>query len=126
VRRATKEVERIFAIKEMNDARALAWDIALLAGSLGDLVQMDIVSRMAAQNFECLLFAVGVPRSDPQQQAAVLQMLIEMLCVLVADEPCQCRPDQAAGAASNVRRRKTPSSVPPEAATARLPNMAGT
>ena len=50
VRRATKEVERIFAIKEMNDARALAWDIALLAGSLGDLVQMDIVSRMAAQN----------------------------------------------------------------------------
>jgi hypothetical protein len=67
---------------------------------------MDIVSRMAAQNFECLLFAVGVPRSDPQQQAAVLQMLIEMLCVLVADEPCQCRPDQAAGAASNRRRRK--------------------
>jgi hypothetical protein len=33
-------------------------------------------------------------------------MLVEMLCVLVADEPCQCRPDQAAGAASNRRRRK--------------------
>ena len=90
----------------MNDARALARDITLLAGSLGDLVQMDIVSRMAAQNFECLLFAVGVPRSDPHQQAAVLQMLIEMLCVLVADEPCQCRPEHAAGAASNRRRRE--------------------
>ncbi len=54
---------------------------------------MDIVSRMAAQNFECLPFAV-------------LQMLIEVLGMLVADEPCQCRPDQAAGAASNGRRRK--------------------
>jgi hypothetical protein len=39
VRRATKEVERIFAIKEMNDARAFARDIALLVGSLGDLVR---------------------------------------------------------------------------------------
>jgi hypothetical protein len=38
VRRA-KEVERIFAIKEMNDARAFARDIALLVGSLGDLVR---------------------------------------------------------------------------------------
>ena len=57
----------------MNDARALARDITLLAGSLGDLVQMDIVSRMAAQNFECLLFAVGVPRSTHSKRAAVLQ-----------------------------------------------------
>jgi len=30
-------------------------------------------------------------------------MLIEMLCMFVADKPCQCRPDQAAGAASKRR-----------------------
>jgi len=90
----------------MNHARTLARDVALLAGSLGDPVQMDIVSRMAAQNFECLPFAVGIARSDPQQQAAVLQMLIEVLGMLVADKPCQCRSDQAACAAGNRRRSK--------------------
>ena len=90
----------------MNDARALAGNVALLAGPLGDLVQMDIVSRMAAQNFKCLLLALGVARSHPQQQTAVVQVLVEMLGMLVADKPRQCRPDQAAGAAGNRRRCK--------------------
>jgi len=64
LRRATKEVEGIFAIEEMNHARTLARDIALLAGSLGNLVQMYVAGRVAAQNFECPLFTVGVARSD--------------------------------------------------------------
>jgi len=48
LRRATKEVEGIFAIEEMNHARTLARDIALLAGSLGNLVQMYVAGRVAA------------------------------------------------------------------------------
>ena len=67
---------------------------------------MDIVSRMAAQNLECLSFTVGIARSHPQQEAAMLEMLIEMLGMLVADVPCQRRPDQPASATSNRRRRK--------------------
>jgi len=48
LRRATKEVEGIFAIEEMNHARTLARDIALLAGSLGNLVQMYVAGRVVA------------------------------------------------------------------------------
>jgi hypothetical protein len=103
---ATKKVEGIFAIEQMNDARALTRNVALLAGPFGDLVQMDIVSRVAAQNFKCLLLTVGVARSHPQQQTAVVQVLVEMLGMLVADKPRQRRPDEAAGAAGNRRRGK--------------------
>ena len=48
MRRPTEEVEGIFPIEEMNHARALAWDVAFLAGSLGDPVQMYVMGRVAA------------------------------------------------------------------------------
>ena len=89
----------------MNDARALSRDVALLAGSLGDLVQMDVMGRVAAQNLEAL-FALGVARSDPQQESAVVQMLIEMLGVLVTDVARQSCRDQTAGSAGNRRCNK--------------------
>lgn len=101
-----KDVEGVFAIEEMNDVRALARDIALLAGSLGDLVQMHIMSRVMTQNLECFLFALSIARSHPEEQTAVFQMLTEMPGMLMADESRQCRPDQAAGAPCNRRRRE--------------------
>ena len=110
----------------MNDARALSRDVALLAGSLGDLVQMDVMGRVAAQNLEGSLFALGVARSDPQQESAVVQMLIEMLGALVTDVARQSCRDQTAGSAGSAAATNTPSSVLPEPATARPPNIAGT
>jgi hypothetical protein len=89
----------------MNDARALSRDVPLLAGSLGDLVQMDVMGRVAAQNLEAL-FALGVARSDPQQESPVVQMLIEMLGVLVTDVARQSCRDQTAGSAGNRRCNK--------------------
>ena len=90
----------------MNDARALSRDVALLAGSLGDLVQMDVIGRVTAQNLEGSLFALGVARSDPQQESAVVQMLVEMLGVLVTDVARQSCRDQTAGSAGNRRCNK--------------------
>jgi hypothetical protein len=67
---------------------------------------MDVMGRVAAQNLESLLFAFGIARSDPQQQAAVTEMLVEMLGMLVADVARQGRTEQAAGATGNHGRRK--------------------
>jgi len=68
----------------------------------------------------------NIARSDPQQETATVQMLVEMLGVLVTDEAGERGSDQAARAAAIAAAAKTPSSVPPEAATARLPTIAGT
>jgi hypothetical protein len=98
------DVEGAFAIEKMNDARVLARDIALLAGSLGNLVQMHVMSRVMTQNLERFLFALSIARSHPEEQTAVFQMLSEMPGVLMADESRPCRPDQAGGAVCNRRR----------------------
>ena len=46
----------------------------------------------------------NIARSDPQQETATVQMLVEMLGVLVADGARESGTDQAAGAAGNGRR----------------------
>ena len=110
----------------MDDARALVRDVALLAGTFGNAMEMNILPGMTAQNSEGLAFMLGVAGSDPQQETAMVQMLVEMHGVLVTDEAGERGSDQAARAAAIAAAAKTPSSVPPEAATARLPTIAGT
>ena len=88
----------------MDDARALVRDVALLAGTFGNAMEMNILPRMMAQNSEGLALMLSIAGSDPEQKTAMVQMLVEMLGVLVTDEARECCSDQAAGAASNRRR----------------------
>jgi hypothetical protein len=67
-------------------------------------MEMNILPGMTAQNSEGLAFMLGVAGSDPQQETAMVQMLVEMLGVLVTDEARERGSDQAAGAAGNCRR----------------------
>jgi hypothetical protein len=67
---------------------------------------MNIIAGMASENFERLAFPLGIARSDPQQETAMVQMLIEMPGMLVTDEARKRRSDQAPGAAGKRRRSK--------------------
>ena len=49
----------------MDDARALVRDVALLAGTFGNAMEMNVLPGMTAQDFEGLAFMLGVAGSDP-------------------------------------------------------------
>ena len=60
----------------MNDAWPLARDVALLAGALGDPVQVNVMAGMAVQNVQGLTLPLGIAGSYPKQATAIVQMLI--------------------------------------------------
>ena len=110
----------------MNDPRPLAGDVAFLAGALRKLVQMYVLGRVPSQDGERLLLALGVSGPDPQQQAAMGEVLLEIFGVLVADPAGERSPDQTAGAACDRSGGKGAEQGAPDATTARLPAIAGT
>ena len=87
----------------MNDAWPLARDVALLAGALGDPVQVNVMAGMAVQNVQGLTLPLGIAGSYPKQETAMVQMLIKMLGVLMSDKARQRRRDQPAGSAGDCR-----------------------
>ncbi len=49
----------------MDDARALVRDVALLAGTFGNAMEMNIIPGMTAQNSEGLALMFSIAGSDP-------------------------------------------------------------
>src|SRR5262245_10927941 len=48
---------------------------------------MNVLGRVSAQDLESLMFVLGIARSDPLQQPAVVEVLIEMPGVLRPPAP---------------------------------------
>jgi len=80
-------------------------------------VHMDIVGGMALQRLDRGAFACGIGNLDPQQEATLIQVLLQVFGVLGFKQAAQIGPDlppppPAMAAAATAR-----ASVPPEATT---------
>jgi CBS domain-containing protein len=53
------------SLQDMDDARALTRNVTRLACSLGNLMQVDVVAGVAAEQVQRLVGVLGVTRSDP-------------------------------------------------------------